>query len=180
MFFRAFYDVFPNATAWRLLEGGPVLMIGSQQPLTIDYQRLKARMREPRVHRDLELSGVADVDHLLALFVFDNDAFRDFALGAPPITDDRTVLDFSMPRYIGTGFGLGTFNRNVQQDGQGPFGAIMQRGQYYYDHRSSVIPLLRNLAGEDPAAIDARINAQARPIMPQQPFVARSDWRRWN
>jgi spermidine synthase len=178
MFFRSFYDVFPNATAWKQLEGGPVLMIGTTQPLTIDYQRLKARMREPRVYRDLELIGVADVDHLLALFVFDNDAFRDFALGAPPITDDQTVLDFSMPRYIGTGFGLGTFNRNVLQDGQGPFGAIMRRGQYYFDHRSSVIPLLTNLAGEDPANISARINARARPLLPPQPFIAQSNWRR--
>ena len=31
MLFRAFYDVFPNSTAWRLREGGPVLLIGTKQ-----------------------------------------------------------------------------------------------------------------------------------------------------
>jgi hypothetical protein len=179
MLFRAFYDVFPNATAWKLLDGGPVLFIGTKQPLSIDYQGLQAKMQGERVRQDLALIGVQDVDRLLSFFVFDTAAFRDFALAAPPVTDDRTVLDFSMPRYLGSGFGLGTFSMHVRRDGVGPFGAVVDRAQYYFAHRSSIIPLLTNLGGEDPQAIQARVDALAKPNAPPLPPIPEQQWQRW-
>jgi spermidine synthase len=179
MLFRAFFDVFPHATAWRLLEGGPTLFIGTKQPLRIDYQRLREKMQRERVRQDLELIGIGGVDHFLALFLFDADAFGEFARGAEPVTDDRTVLDFTMPRYIGTGFGLGTFHPRARENGNPPLAAVMERTHWYFEHRSSVLPLLTNLGGEDPAAVKARIDGWAVESKDMRRWTPQNKWRRW-
>jgi spermidine synthase len=178
MLFRAFYDVYPNATAWRLLDSGPLLFIGGRHPLRVDYQKLKARMQEDRVRQDLELIGVRDVDHLLSFFIFDSNAFRDFAAPAAPVTDDRTVLDFAMPRFLGSGFGFGTFTDKAQANGVGPFAAIGERSRFYSSHRSRIVPLLDDLGGEDPQAIQTRVDERAKIVVKITP-INEPEWRRW-
>ena len=178
MLFRAFYDVFPDATAWRLQEGGPLLFIGTKRPLRIDYLRLREKMQRERVRQDMELIGLGDVDHLLALFLFDSTAFAEFAGNAEAVTDDRTMLDFSMPRYLGTGFGLGLFNQHVRQEGNSPFSVLIDRNKWYFEQRRSVLPLLTNLGGEDPDAIKARIDGWATELR-KIPAIPRQKWRRW-
>jgi len=74
-------------------------MVGTLAPLRIDYQRLKTHMTEPRVNQDLTLAGVRGVDHFLSFFVFDEAAFTEFVRDVPPTTDDRTVIDFTAPRF---------------------------------------------------------------------------------
>jgi hypothetical protein len=136
-------------------------------------------MRQQRVRRDMELSGVADVDHLLALFLFDTPAFRAFVAESPPVTDDRTRLDYSMPRYLGSGFGLGTFSLQVERDGVGPFSAVLQRNQWYFEHRVPVAPLLTHLGAEPLEVVAARIESHARALAPVRPPIPQSEWRRW-
>ena len=36
---RSFSDVFPHVSAWWQLSSGSVLLIGTKEPMTIDYQR---------------------------------------------------------------------------------------------------------------------------------------------
>jgi hypothetical protein len=132
----------------------------------------------------MELIEMDDVDHFLALFVFDTPAFREFAMGAPPVTDDRTVLDFSMPRYAGSGFGFTGASMAVKfvpnaPNADSPFNAVQERTRYYFDHRSSVVPLLTNLGGEDAAAIEARIQARTTFRTPRLPPIPAAEWRRW-
>jgi spermidine synthase len=176
MLFRAFYDVFPHATAWQQLVGGPMLLVGTHQPLRIDYERLKARMAEPRVRRDLELAGITSADDLLRFFTFDEEAFREFALAAPPVTDDHTVLDFTMPYFLGSGFGLGSFTPFAQADGAAPMHAVVERSGFYVSQRRSVVPLLL-LDGETPEEVEARLSLP-KHIAPQGPFTE-AQWRRW-
>ena len=66
-------------------------------------------MQRPRVRSDLKLSGVPGVEDFLSMFIFDAAALGEFTNGIEPVLDDRTLLDFTMPRYIGSGFGMGTF-----------------------------------------------------------------------
>jgi hypothetical protein len=176
MLFRAFSDVFPNATLWRQLETGPLLFVGTAEPLRIDYQRLAARMREDRVRQDLELIKVRGVDHLLSFFLLDAPAFRAYASGAPAVTDDRTVLDFSMPRFVGSGFGLGSFHDRVRG---GVFAAIAERQRHFDARRSPVAPHLTNLGDDTPAAIEERIRAFRTAPAPERPPIAERSWRRW-
>jgi len=111
--FRAMWEVFPHATLWWQLRGGCGLMVGTLAPLRIDYQRLKTHMTEPRVNQDLTLAGVRRVDHFLSFFVFAEAAFTEFVRDVPPTTDDRTVIDFTAPRFSGSGFGLGQYTASV-------------------------------------------------------------------
>ena len=177
MLFRAFADVFPHVTAWKQLDSGCILLIGTRRPLTIDYLRLKGRLQAAGVRRDMELSEVRDVDHLLSFFVFDDAAFRDFVREVPPVTDDRTILDFTMPRYLGSGFGLGSFNTSVQEDGRNPFYISAQRSRYYSEQRRSVVPYLTNLGSDTPQAIGARIAVRATERI-THPWISETEWRR--
>jgi len=177
--FRAFHDVFPHATMWWQLWGGTALLIGTKEPLGIDYQRLKARMSEPRTAQDMAISQVTDVDQLLSYFRFDEAAFADFVRDSLPVTDDRTVLDFSMPRYGGSGFGLGQFNANVRAEGRGLSEIVAERIRMYEALARPVAPYLTNLGEETREAIAARIEARRKaPITWQSHRAFReAEWR---
>jgi hypothetical protein len=167
--FRAFSDVFPHATMWWQLYGGCALLVGTRQPFQLDYGKLKAHFDEGRVRQDMALSQIRDVDHLLSFFVFDEKAFADFVKDARPTSDDHTVLDFTMPRYVGSGFGLGQFNMKVfGTGGSNPFQLTSERRTMYLAQRRSIVPYLTNLGGESPQAIATRIE-QRRDL----PFVHR-------
>jgi spermidine synthase len=180
MLFRAFTDIFPEATAWRQLEDGAILLVGSRKPLRIDYQRLRRRMQEGRVRRDLELIEIRDADHLLSFFTLDPAALEDFVRDVEPVTDDRTVLDFSMPRFIGSGFGFGSLNPIAEADGRNPSQIYNERMRFYFERRRSVLAHLVNLEGEDPRAVEARISKQAELMsFPSGArFIRKAAWRR--
>jgi spermidine synthase len=179
MLFRALSDAFPYVHAWQQLDTAYILLVGSKVPLALDYQLLKQRMQNPPIARDMELSLIRDVDHLLSFFVFDDAAYREFCRDVPPTEDDRTVLDFTMPRYAGSGFGFGSFNIAAQQqDGRNPIHIATERATFYAERRVSIVPHLVNLGGEAPEAIAARIEA-AKAIPIEYVAVPESEWRRW-
>lgn len=155
--FRAFSDVFPHATMWWQTNSGCALLLGSREPLKIDYQRLRQHFEEPRVKQDMILSDVRGVDHFLSLFIFDDDAYQEFVKDARPTRDDHTVLDFSMPKYAGSGFGLGQFNQKVKEGEFSPGHFVQERRQAYADLHRSVVPYLVNLGTDTPEQIEARI-----------------------
>jgi len=178
MLFRAFAEVFPHTTAWQQLSSGCILLIGSKVPLVIDYQRLVARMRQPLIARDLELIGIQDADHLLSFFVFDEQAFADFVRGVLPVTDDRTLLDFTIPRSLGSGFGLGTWNtKATTEEGRNPWHEAFAREKFYRDSRRSAAPMLTNLGSDSREAIAARIAQRSTTVLPQG-VVHRAQWKR--
>lgn len=180
--FRAFVEVFPNATAWELLEDGHLLFIGGKLPFRVDYLLLKQKMQEERVQRDLQLIGIRDVDHLLSFFIFDPPAFAEFASQVPPVTDDLTVLDFSIPRNLGSGFGLGSIGRlsqSVHLNGLVPISAFLERNRYYMQHWRPIGPYLVDIGSETPEAIESRIAAHRKQrIVTPQP-ISQSEWHRW-
>jgi hypothetical protein len=178
MLFRAFYDVFPHATAWRQLENGPLLLVGTKEPLRIDYRRLREKMLHYSVRRDLELCAIHDADQLLALFALDEAALAEIVRGAPAVTDDRSVLDFTMPRYLGSGFGFGALTAFAQQDGRSPWHVFVERTRYYFERRRSVVPYLTNLGDEEPQAIAARIAARTPVPVPKRWGIPEDEWRR--
>jgi hypothetical protein len=79
---------------------------------------------------------------------------------------------------LGSGFGLGSWNTLAQQDGRNPFGEAILRMQAYSQNRRSVMPLLRNLGEEPPAAVAERIATAGRTRIPAD-WIAEADWRRW-
>jgi len=175
--FRSFSDVFPDVSAWQQLSSGSVLLIGTREKLTIDYQRLRSRFEQEAVLRDMKLSGVRNVDHLLSYLIFDDAGFREFGADVEPVTDDQTVLDFTMPRYLGSGFGLGSFNQDVTQDGATPIGLAMRRAYYYSQNRRSVMPYLTNLGDDAQDEVSSRIDEEHKhPV--KTVLISREDWKR--
>ena len=175
MLLRAFFDVFPHGTAWQQLTAdGNLLLIGTMSPLRIDYQLLKEKMQRGRVRQDLELAGVQGPDALLSMLVFDEEALAEFVKDVEPVTDDRTVVDFTMPRYIGSGYGMGWSIDSLRV-----IHVNAERGLYYYGQRRSPAELLTNLEGEDREEIAARARSQERHLLTNMPPpLSRSEWRR--
>jgi hypothetical protein len=161
---------------WWQLDSGCALLVGTPEPLRIDYQKLKAHMNEPRVARDMGLSRVRGVDHFLSFFVFDEPAFTEFVRDVRATTDDRTVIDFSAPRWAGSGFGLGQYTAQVITAEGSSFKIISERQKYYVDRRRSVVPYLFNLGGETLEAVGERIKAlTGMPAVPRP--LTESEWR---
>ena len=111
----ALLEVFPVVTLWR---HGPVrpgigapsdqlLVMAAREPFALDEARLAARMRDPALAADLAAADVPDPPSLLALFVAGTDALERWVADAPPVVDDRTVVDYSTPAHSFAGFGLG-------------------------------------------------------------------------
>jgi spermidine synthase len=181
MLFRAFYDVFPNGTVWQLLaQDGNILLVGTKEPLFIDYQLLTRKYNEPRVRRDLELSKVRDPIDILGMFVFDSAALREFVRGIEPVVDDRTRLDFSMPRHIGSGFGLGSFTTEVKEGERYPLTAVRERALKYDSLRELVTPYLTGVTAGERRTIDRTLRTRKlllnRDVRIHTP---REDWNRW-
>ena len=109
MLVRAFLEVFPHTTLWEEGRRGPRLVVGTKRPLPIDPAVLARRMARDPVHADLVRLGFAAPEALFGFFVAGTERVRAWVADAPSITDDRTVVDFSTPTRLESGFGFGYF-----------------------------------------------------------------------
>jgi predicted membrane-bound spermidine synthase len=89
---RAFLDVFPHASAWTT-ELHEVLLVGSRRPLELDGARVAARLAAPGVARALAEVGVESPAALLATWITDRAGLDRYAGDAPPVTDDRPLIE---------------------------------------------------------------------------------------
>jgi spermidine synthase len=89
---RAFLDVFPHASAWTT-ELHEVLLVGSRRPLALDGARVAARLASPEVAGALAEVGVESPAALLATWVTDRAGLDRYAGDAPPVTDDRPIIE---------------------------------------------------------------------------------------
>jgi spermidine synthase len=89
---RAFSDVFPNCY---LIDGGfdgELLLLGTDQPLSIDYANFKARA--DRVGERLRAAGWDSSDDLLASLIAGPKRLREYCENSPALTDDWPVLQY--------------------------------------------------------------------------------------
>jgi len=89
---RSFLDAFPHAAAWST-EFHEVLLVGSLQPLPLDGPRVAARFAEPEVTAALAEVGVGSPEALLATWITDRAGLEKYVAGAPPVTDDRPLIE---------------------------------------------------------------------------------------
>jgi len=95
----SFLQNFEYATLWQAT--GDLLLIGSDEPIEVDLDRLVERMRAPRVARQLARAGLADPLSLLTELASDRAGMERFAADATINTDDNLYLEFSSPVSIG-------------------------------------------------------------------------------
>ena len=89
---RSFLDVFPYATAWST-ELHEVLLVGSARPITLDGETVARRFSQPEVRTVLAEVGIESPEALLATWVTDRAGLERFARDAPPVTDDRPLIE---------------------------------------------------------------------------------------
>ena len=106
-----FTQVFPEYCAWFV--NADLFLIGSNQPLRIDYARARERLARPAIAEALADAGLRDVDEVLTAFFMGKahlDAYvRGGALvvpsestrrGATCMTDDRPWAEFLAPKLV--------------------------------------------------------------------------------
>lgn len=96
---KTFVDTFPESSAWFI--NADLFLIGSNQPLAIDYARIEERLAaNPALRDGLAEVSLPDVPELLASFFMGKDQLRRFTEGAHAMTDDRPWAEFIAPRRI--------------------------------------------------------------------------------
>ena len=97
---RAFLSVYPNVTMWESIVGDDYLLIGSQRPYSLPYEKVKRLLENPVQGRELKRLGISSVRDLMGLLVMDQSELKIFSEGAPIHTDDNSLLEFGAPEYI--------------------------------------------------------------------------------
>lgn len=107
---RTVASVFPYVSVWH----GPLryswVVNGSMTPHDPDLALLLRHYADPAVQADLAAIGVPDPYAFLGHFVFAGDGVRRFAGAGPLVTDDRTRLDFTVPRSLDSSYGIANAN----------------------------------------------------------------------
>ncbi|NIA13933.1 MAG: tetratricopeptide repeat protein [Nitrospiraceae bacterium] len=138
-----FTDVFPEYCAWFV--NSDLFLIGSNEPLWIDYAKARARLSKPAVDAALRDVGLGDLIEVLSCFFMGGEAIDAYVKGGNVMTDDRPWAEFVAPKLI--------YERTVQDT----LGQI----QPFFE---SVLPLLRldGVAEAERAAIAEAIDRRYR------------------
>jgi spermidine synthase len=97
---KTFSEVFPHSSLWFVQPTGYLastnaVLLGAQERLSIDTDRLLAAFERPNVAADLQEEGVEDAIELLDSFIMEGDALRRFAgQDVPSNTDDLPILEY--------------------------------------------------------------------------------------
>jgi hypothetical protein len=160
MLVRAFTDAFPYASAWDCTHPYEWLLIGAKKAPRVDLDLLAAKMAEPAIARDLaridvEAGGIRTPADLLSLHLMGREAMVAFAGSAAPVTDDRSVVDFTTPRHARANFGLGEWvTGGLSASGVGEHGLRSELGLREFDRiyafREPVGPLVASYGARDP------------------------------
>lgn len=113
MHFRTFQSVYPYTMAW-LSVSNEIMLIGSDQPIQIDFEKLRKRMEDPVVKAALKDIEIESVHSFLGNIWFLEDQIERLGMGQPLITDNRPSIEFYLDhgKVIGTsGIEKLVFNR---------------------------------------------------------------------
>jgi spermidine synthase len=91
---RSLVDVFPYVTLWTT-ELHEMMLVGSMEPVPLDFAVIAERFRTPDIAKALEEVGVRTPADLLATYVTDRAGLEVYAGDAPPVTDDRPRIEYA-------------------------------------------------------------------------------------
>lgn len=96
---RAFSDQFVHVTIWNTLPGDLVMM-GSQQPHSIELNHANWVDEEDIAARELTRGGVNSAQQLLQHFIVGGEALKQYVAGAPINSDKHPIVEFNAPRNL--------------------------------------------------------------------------------
>lgn len=101
---KTFSAVFPNMTFWRAGKSD-CLLVGSIDPLIMDYDRLKQKMTQQGIRNDLERIDIRTVPEFISHLVMAKEGVQQFSQAGLIHTDNNSIVEFSAPRALTrTGF----------------------------------------------------------------------------
>jgi hypothetical protein len=106
----AFRKSFPHVMLFETYDGIDLLLIGAQEPLQLDMDRIGGRMAELRVYMDLGRVGIRTPEAILELYRLGPSDIDEVVEGAPRNTDDNARVEFSAPKT----FGVYTVGENLE------------------------------------------------------------------
>jgi hypothetical protein len=108
MLVKSFVDVFPYSSLWDCIHTNEWLLIGSKEPIQVELDKLKKRMSREKLAQDLKkIQDIETPADFLALYMKGREFLIDFVGDVAPVTDDKTVVDYTTPRQARANFGLG-------------------------------------------------------------------------
>jgi len=101
---KTFATVFPNMTFWRAGKSD-CLLVGSTQPLILDFDLLKQRLAQKDIKEDLERIDIRTLPEFMAQLVMGKQGVQHFSEAGEVHTDNNSLVEFSAPRTLTrTGF----------------------------------------------------------------------------
>jgi len=91
---RTFQEVFPHATLWYSLTRHYYLLIGTQQPLAIDFERLQGLVALPTIQQELLPMGINDAYDILACLLLGEAELRSYVGSGLLNTDNYPRLEY--------------------------------------------------------------------------------------
>ncbi len=89
-----FLQVFPHASLWFSFQRNYFMLIGTQQPLSLDFQRLVNLVSQEDIQQELEPLDIKDAYDVLACFIMAEETLADYVTGARLNTDNHPYLEF--------------------------------------------------------------------------------------
>ena len=93
MHFKTFQSVFPYTMGW-LSVANEILIIGSDQPIKIDFNKLNERLQEPKIKKALKDIEISDIFSFLSNIWLLNEQVVKLGEGYPLITDNHPAIEF--------------------------------------------------------------------------------------
>jgi len=72
-----------------------MLLLGSMQPLDLEYARIAERFADPAIRTALREVGIDNTADLLATYVTDRAGLERYVGDAPAVTDDRPLIEYA-------------------------------------------------------------------------------------
>jgi spermidine synthase len=94
MLLKSFLEVFPNTSLW-CIDAGHLLLIGTAQPLQIDYQNFRYKINQDSVRFDLIDYGLSDPEAMLALYICSTPEITGYLGEIQDNTDDLPIVEMS-------------------------------------------------------------------------------------
>ncbi len=134
MHFKTFISVFPHAIAWMSV-ANEILIIGSDQPIELDFKKLQQRLTDPVIKKAFEEIEIPDVYSFLSNIWFLENEMQKISAGYDLITDNRPVIEF----YLDMGAAIGLPGIEKYVFNRTPFEDIARRiTNLDYDDRSQL------------------------------------------
>ncbi len=87
---RTFLSVFPEVTLWLTAD----LVIGSQQPITLDLAEVARRFEAPAARQAMRDAGIEGPEWVARSFVADRAEIDAYVGDGPILTDDRPIIEY--------------------------------------------------------------------------------------